>query len=118
MIGSVSSNFTDLVTIGQRLEEGIKNGKVANVAESFGGSKKPYGNFHKNKENETNAVSDDRRGSRRRPQNVDQPYVATVAPAQVQNANQNQNRDRTHFDPIPMTYTELYPALVHKGLSI
>ncbi|XP_058729077.1 uncharacterized protein LOC131601309 [Vicia villosa] len=121
MIGSVSSNFTDLVTIGQRLEEGIKNGKVANVAESSGGSKKPYGNFHKKKENETNAVSDDRRGSRRKPQNGDQPYVAAVAPVQVQVpqsqvANQNQNRGRTTYDPIPMTYTELYPALVQKGL--
>src|SRR3954471_21611181 len=29
---------------------------------------------------------------------------------------QDQNRDRTHFDPIPMSYTELYPTLVHKGL--
>src|SRR3954469_20327947 len=29
---------------------------------------------------------------------------------------QNQIRGRTTYDPIPMTYTELYPALVQKGL--
>ncbi|XP_058782684.1 uncharacterized protein LOC131657242 [Vicia villosa] len=29
---------------------------------------------------------------------------------------QDRNRDRTHFDPIPMSYTELYPTLVRKGL--
>src|SRR3954467_1261380 len=29
---------------------------------------------------------------------------------------QDRNRDRTHFDPIPMSYTELYPVLVRKGL--
>src|SRR4051812_7635489 len=119
MIGSVSSNFTDLVTIGQRLEEGIKNGKVTHVAESSSGSKKPYGNFQKKKENETNDVSDDRRGSRRKPQNGDQPYVAVVAPVQVQvpqpqAANQNHDRGRTTYDPIPMTYTELYPQWFRK----
>ncbi|XP_058766813.1 uncharacterized protein LOC131640437 [Vicia villosa] len=118
MIGSVSSNFTDLVTIGQRLEEGIRKGKVSVAVDS---SKKPFGGFQKKKENETNAVSDDRRRFHRRPQNGDQPYVSAVTPVRVQApqpqvANQNQNRDRTHFDPIPMTYTELYSALVRKGL--
>ncbi|XP_058724199.1 uncharacterized protein LOC131595748 [Vicia villosa] len=119
MIGSVSSNFTDLVTIGQRLEEGIRKGKVSVAVDS---SKKPFGGFQKKKENETNAVSDDRRRFHRRPQNGDQPYVSAVTPVRVQApqpqvANQNQNRDRTHFDPIPMTYTDLYPALVRKGLG-
>ncbi|CAI8596150.1 unnamed protein product [Vicia faba] len=30
--------------------------------------------------------------------------------------NLNQIRNRGHFDPIPMTYIELYSALVQKGL--
>src|SRR3954462_4930171 len=74
MIGSVSSNFTDLVTIGQRLEEGIKNGKVANVAESSSGAKKPYVNFYKKKDGETNTVSNNDKGP-----HYDQPLVAAVA---------------------------------------
>src|SRR4051812_45521324 len=125
MIGSMSSNFTDLVTIGQRLEEGIKNGKIANAAESSNGARKSYGNFIKKKENETNAVIGEDRRSRQKPNNYDQPIVVTIAPVtkvpQVQAlipqvANQNQNRGRTTYDPIPMTYTELYPALVKKVL--
>ncbi|XP_058753896.1 uncharacterized protein LOC131627087 [Vicia villosa] len=116
MIGSVSSNFTDLVTIGQRLEQGIKNGKVTHVVESSSGARKHFGNFQK--KNETNAVSEDRR-SRHRPHNGDQPYVAAVAPVRVQApqpevANQNHIRNRVDFDPIHMTYTEL-SHLVSKG---
>src|SRR4051812_33892552 len=78
MIGSVSSNFTDLVTIGQRLEEGIKNGKIANAAESSNGARKSFGNFHKKKEGETNAVSEEGRRPRQRTNNYDEPIV--VAP--------------------------------------
>ena len=56
MIGSVSSNFTDLVTIDQRLEEGIKNGKMYKATESSNCEKKYLGNFQKKKEVEANAV--------------------------------------------------------------
>ena len=70
MIGSVSSSFTGLVTIGQRLEEGIKNGKVSKAAESCNGAKKYLGKFQKKKEVE-----------RGRPQYIDQPPVADVTPA-------------------------------------
>ncbi|XP_058729685.1 uncharacterized protein LOC131601811 [Vicia villosa] len=111
MIGSVSSNFTDLVTIGQRLEEGIKKGKVSVVVDS---SKKPFGGFQKKKEGETSAVE----RPRQRAQHYDQPQVAAVQIPR-QNAGQNQNRvarPKTEFDPIPMTYTELYPHLVQLGL--
>ena len=48
MIGSVSSGFADLVTIGERLEEGIKKGKIT-VAETSNGAKTSYGNFQKKK---------------------------------------------------------------------
>ena len=121
MIGSVSSSFTDLVTIGQRLEEGIKNGKVSKAAESSG-VKKSFGNFQKKKE-EVNVDSTERRRPRQRAQYYDQPFVAAVAPViktpSVQTPQavvQNQNRNRARFDPIPMSYTELYPAMVQRGL--
>ena len=81
MIGSVSSNFTDLVTIVQRLEEGIKNGKVSKAAGSSNGAKKYLRNFQKKKEVEANVVPTERRGPRRRPQYIDQPQVAVVTPA-------------------------------------
>ena len=43
MIGSVSSGFSDLVTIGERLEDDIKNGKIVNAAESSSGARKSSG---------------------------------------------------------------------------
>src|ERR1051325_11175622 len=81
MIGSVSSRFKDLVTIGQRLEEGIKRGKVFVAGESSSGAKKSFGNFHKKKDGETNVVSIERRRPRRRPQYYDQPQVDAITPA-------------------------------------
>ncbi|XP_050875250.1 uncharacterized protein LOC127078874 [Lathyrus oleraceus] len=47
-------------------------------------------------------------------------YQQPRAQAPRQNA-QNQNRrqgDRATFNPIPMTYTELYPSLLQKGLVV
>ncbi|XP_058761261.1 uncharacterized protein LOC131634621 [Vicia villosa] len=93
------------------LEEGIKKGKVSVVVDS---SKKPFGGFQKKKEGETSAVE----RPRQRAQHYDQPQVAAVQIPR-QNAGQNQNRvarPKTEFDPIPMTYTELYPHLVQLGL--
>jgi len=31
VLGSVSSNFSDIVTIGERIEHGLKSGKIAQV---------------------------------------------------------------------------------------
>ena len=81
MIGSVSSIFTDLVTIGQRLEEGIENGKVSKVVESSNGAKKHLRNFQKKKDVEANVVSAERRGPLRRPQYTDESQVAAVTHA-------------------------------------
>ena len=125
MIGSVSSNFTDLVTIGQRLEEGIKSGKVSRVAESSNAAKKPYGNSQKKREDPTNAVLAEDRRPHHRPQHSNRAYIAAVTPVvtaqpaqtpQRPAMRQNHYRNRNQFDHIPVTYTELYPALVQKGL--
>ena len=84
--------------------------------------KKSFGNFQKKKE-EVNAVSTERRRSRQKAQYYDQPFVAVVAPViktpsvqAPQAVVQNHNRNRARFDPIPMSYTELYPAMVQRGL--
>ncbi|MCI54402.1 hypothetical protein A2U01_0075652, partial [Trifolium medium] len=58
MIGSISSNFADLVTIGERMEEGIKNGKIQGATNAQVGIKKSFGGPPRKKEGETNAVSD------------------------------------------------------------
>ncbi|XP_058726114.1 uncharacterized protein LOC131597431 [Vicia villosa] len=55
MVGSVSSGFSDLVVIGERIENGIKNGKIQGTLSSPY-SKKPSSSFSKKKEGETNTV--------------------------------------------------------------
>ncbi|WJX67858.1 hypothetical protein P8452_52291 [Trifolium repens] len=84
MIGSISSNFADLVTIGERVEEGIKNGKIQGTSAQTG-VKKFFGGPPKRKEGETNVVSDS--ASRRPPVQLPYPqysYVAAMAQGQYQ----------------------------------
>ena len=59
MVGSISSGFVDLVTIGEQIEQGLKNGKIVNTVGSpnNNNAKKFPGIFQKKKEGETNAVS-------------------------------------------------------------
>ncbi|XP_058763510.1 uncharacterized protein LOC131636949 [Vicia villosa] len=87
MIGSVSSNFTDL---------------------------KPFGGFQKKKEGETSAIERPRQRAQHYDQPQ---VAAIQVPHQNTGQNQNHTaRPRTEFDPIPMTYTEFYPHLVQLGL--
>ncbi|XP_050890389.1 uncharacterized protein LOC127095793 [Lathyrus oleraceus] len=191
MVRSASLGLSELVAIGARVEYGLRNGKLADVAgTSNANPKKIYGGFPKKKEGETNVVTigQGRAPPRRRQQQYSpqqyvqqpfpyqhpmyliqyapQPYVAAVTPVfnqepaqayQVppvyrptpvqqraaippvyqqapitlvyqqpraqsprQNA-QNQNKrqgDRATFNPIPMSYTELYPSMLQKGLVV
>lgn len=57
MIGFTSTGFTDLVMEGERVEAGIKAGKIqVPIVSSSSGTKKPFGSFQKKKEGETSAV--------------------------------------------------------------
>ncbi|XP_058751635.1 uncharacterized protein LOC131624732, partial [Vicia villosa] len=81
MIASAPVDFTEMVGMGVRLEEAVREGRLVRNDNSSGGAKKYGSSFQKKKESDTNAVSHGR-----------------------------------NVDPIPMTYTELYPALIHKKL--
>jgi hypothetical protein len=63
MIASAPNDFTKMVNMGMRLEEGVREGRLSKEEAST--SKKYGSNFSKRKENETNAVSS---GRQRRPQ--------------------------------------------------
>ncbi|XP_050916261.1 uncharacterized protein LOC127131378 [Lathyrus oleraceus] len=57
LIGSTSASFSDLVVAGERIENGLKTGKIQGLVVASNGTKKPYGGFPKKKEGETNAAS-------------------------------------------------------------
>ncbi|CAK8541045.1 unnamed protein product [Lathyrus sativus] len=56
MIGSVSAGFSDLVIVDERIEEGMKSGKIPGGSNNQANAKKPF-NEYKKKEGETNAIS-------------------------------------------------------------
>lgn len=70
MIGSSSSNFADIVTIGERIENKVKFEKIAGTVSQPTVNKKPQGSFSKRKEGETIVVMID----------VHPQYQASIAP--------------------------------------
>ena len=107
MMSSVFASFSDLVTVGIKVELGLKNGKMVTTSETSGSNAKKFpGGFQRKKEGDTNAVSTSQRRShswkkqhqltqqhqfaQQQPiypvQYVQQPYVAVVTP----NFNQSQ----------------------------
>ncbi|XP_050915284.1 uncharacterized protein LOC127130289 [Lathyrus oleraceus] len=150
MIASAPTDFTDMVNMGVRLEEAVREGRLVREGSSSSSGAKRYGGFMKKKEQETNVVSYNH------PRRINYPYhsqhqhiaavtpVITSAPVQVQYPQQRTNRfqqntqyqqqhqpqqhqhqlqqrppqqqRRTNFDLIPMSYAELYPALITKNL--
>lgn len=59
MIGSTSTGFSDLVMAGERIEIGLKMGKIQSTSSSSSNSgaiKKPFGGYVKKKEGETSTV--------------------------------------------------------------
>ena len=60
MVASVPSDFTEMVGMGIRLEEAVREGRLTK-SESFGSTKKPSYGFTKKKEGDTNAIIQERR---------------------------------------------------------
>ena len=102
MVGSISSGFSDLVTIGERIKTGIKSGKI-----SGGPSNAPYNSkwsassVPKGKEGEINVAASQPR--------VQQPLVIPLG-------QQQGRRPPRKFDPLPMPPSQLLQQLVKASL--
>ncbi|XP_014524059.1 uncharacterized protein LOC106780296 [Vigna radiata var. radiata] len=151
MIGNVSVNFADVIIIGERIEVGLKSGKIAYGPSTAANYEKPSFNPGKKKEGDVHVASvwrDQALTPSYRPCLSQPPYVVNtsfahqIRPRQQQgycpphripteawkagantnpnlNTGQNTNPRRNqfvNFTPIPMTYAELLPNLVEKGL--
>ncbi|XP_050889673.1 uncharacterized protein LOC127094961 [Lathyrus oleraceus] len=57
LVGSTSAGFSDLVVTGERIESGVKAGKIPSPANVSNGTKKPFSGLPKKKEGETNVAS-------------------------------------------------------------
>jgi len=125
MLGSVSSNFADVVIVGERIELGLKTGKIAQG--SIATSKKFGFNPGKKKENDgqvasttvhypsTNYKANTIQGNQQSVQpNWKNEMGSNSYPTQGQNSFQR--RDQVQFTPIPMTYTDLLPTLLQRAM--
>ncbi|XP_050877159.1 uncharacterized protein LOC127080911 [Lathyrus oleraceus] len=148
MIDSSSTNFVDMVIIGEHVKSGLKFGKIIDTTAPQTVNKRPHGSFAKKKEEEANAIMAKAR-PRYRGLMAPMPYYPYqyVAAAQYQqppfqyqpqkdnrqstpaqrNPNQQYNRaqnrgnnfgNRPQFDKILVSYSELVPYLVHVGAVI
>src|SRR4051812_27348744 len=100
MVGSVSSGFSDLVVIGERIEDGIKSGKIQGASSNSYHSKRPTSTFAKKKEGETNAV-------------VHQEPRPPVSYPPQQSRFQGPPRK---FDPLPTSKSEILKYLLSESL--
>ncbi|XP_058784698.1 uncharacterized protein LOC131659539 [Vicia villosa] len=117
---SASSSFAELVMIGERIESGIKAGRIQNpnAASSSSGvvGKKPYNGFAKKREGEMSAAYYGK-GKSEAHQQVAAVTIPNVPFQQHQQRGytprqyQPKAPERT-FDPIPMTYAQVLPYLL------
>ncbi|KAA0036947.1 uncharacterized protein E6C27_scaffold86G00270 [Cucumis melo var. makuwa] len=103
MIGNASTNFSDIIVIGERIEYGIKHGRLAEATTEYGGIKK--GTISKKKEGEIHAIV-------HTVSETPKPVNSNSPRPFVQGQGSKTNFDTWQFDPIPMTYTELLPQLI------
>ncbi|GAU10369.1 hypothetical protein TSUD_420520, partial [Trifolium subterraneum] len=140
MIASPTNDFTELVNIGVRLEEGVRQGRLVKESVPTNTVKKFGNNFQRKKEQEVSMVAHGRPQQRYagyqhvatvsqspgyRPQFQQKPQQQYQQPYQQQYQQQispqyaQQNRAQRpppQYDPIPMKYAELLPALLEKKL--
>lgn len=82
MVGSTSIEFSDMVVAGERIENGLKSGKIPSVVGPSSGAKKSYVGFAKKNEGETNNTSVAR--GRGRAHRVPYQQVAAITPGPYQ----------------------------------
>ncbi|XP_050895907.1 uncharacterized protein LOC127102596 [Lathyrus oleraceus] len=136
LVSSAASDFAHLVTIGDRIEKGLRDGKIPGVVAAPSAPKKYFGGFQKKKEGETNAISRGYKGK----QQASYGQVAAVVPIpyqqpmqqqqvyqpQHQQHHQQQNTvpprqfkprpPRRQPDPLPVPYSQIFPYLQNEGL--
>ncbi|KAI5431515.1 hypothetical protein KIW84_035629 [Lathyrus oleraceus] len=125
MIASAPSDFTEMVNMGMRLEEGVCEGRLS---KDEGSSSKRYGAFAKKKDGEAHVVQSHakprRPSAKRKPvrhasnqHQQHRPQQQAYQPRNNSNqANLGYERKKITFDPIPMSYAELYPSLIERKL--
>jgi len=119
VLGSVSSNFSDLVTIGERVERGLKRGKIAqNTLAVTTGRKPGFNNSNKKKEGAVQAASAMPywEGFQRQYQHDYRPSSAYVTNT-VLSYQYNAPRPQSGYRPPPTTHNAYQPNAGGQNLN-
>ncbi|KAI5425579.1 hypothetical protein KIW84_031404 [Lathyrus oleraceus] len=117
MITSAPSDFIEMVNMGMRLEEGVREGRLPKDEVST--SKKYGSSFNKRKDNETNAISSGRhwrlKARRNPPPRQHHHHQAELYPSLVlKNSIQPRNPPQIP-EPLPWWYTPELHCAFHQG---
>ncbi|RDY08028.1 hypothetical protein CR513_07784, partial [Mucuna pruriens] len=120
-VGSVATNFADLVTVGERIESGIKRGKFSQTPSNTGFAKKETTGFEKKKW-ETNAILV-HPSSQNKIILSKSEATTSIDPTPTPNRESSSNTTNNHsggrnrvFTLIHMSYTALLPKLLQKNV--
>ncbi|KAI5421372.1 hypothetical protein KIW84_044985 [Lathyrus oleraceus] len=134
MIASAPSDFTEMVNMGMRLEEGVREGRLTreegSSAKRYGSPSvrrktvRPAGNQHQVAHiapvfRDNQQYQQHNNNQQPHPQYQHQQHRPQQQAYQPRNSNQTSTsyeRKRVTFDPIPMMYAELYPSLIERKL--
>ena len=125
MMGNVSLNFANIIIIGERIEIGLKNGKIAYSPLASTTPKKPDFSLGKKMEVEVHAASTIPRWENQtlayQAQSPQQGFYQSqheviAALGQITSPRRNQEKNYIHFTLILVTYTELLLDLLHNAL--
>ncbi|GAU37801.1 hypothetical protein TSUD_276190 [Trifolium subterraneum] len=122
MVGVVSRSFTEMVEMGMCLEEGVRQGRLTRE-KALTNTAKRYGNhFSEKQEFEVGMEAQGGHNS----SNPAYPHIAAITlptqyqqshhlPSPQQSFNHNRAQKNQPFDPIPVKYADLLPALLAKN---
>ncbi|XP_058774221.1 uncharacterized protein LOC131648485 [Vicia villosa] len=108
MVGNISSGFSDLVIIGERIENGLRSGKIQGASTTSFNSGNLTSNFTNKEEGETNVFAIQ--------QQTRQPWVIPQQQVQQHPYVPRQKRPRKVHDPIPMSHSQLLSHLLQNSL--
>ncbi|GAU32216.1 hypothetical protein TSUD_277960 [Trifolium subterraneum] len=122
MVGVVSRSFTEMVEMGMCLEEGVRQGRLTREKVPINAAKRYDNNFSERKESEVGMVAQGGPHSR----NSAYQHIAAIAlppqypqshhlPSPQRSFNHNRVQKNQTFDPIPVKYADLLPALLAKN---
>ncbi|XP_050877529.1 uncharacterized protein LOC127081302 [Lathyrus oleraceus] len=112
LVSSSASDFAHLVTIGDRIEKRLRDGKIPGAVTTSSAPKKYSGGFPRKREGETNAIF----RNYKRKQQASYGQVAAVQQNTAPPRQFKPRPPRRQLDPLPVPYSQIFPYLQKEGL--